>query len=205
MLELSFPSRPLLCATNNSECRNILEEVMTGFRPVFVTSACDAIRTANSGIFDAYLIDYWLPDWAGAQLCRHIRATDPNAPILIFNGANQGTDRQRALRAGASAFFVKPMDSQALRTSLVNLLQIRDRQSVRARAEEQRAIEDELMRQTSASRERTEKARDLAVQANERIARAKAYRAFMEAGGMRSHFDRWWPQAYESIDRQSSS
>jgi hypothetical protein len=104
--------------------------------------------------------------------------------------------RSRALGAGASAVFVKPLDSHALRGSLTLLLNARDQDSIRARLAEQDAVQTELLRQTELIKMRVDGAAKMAAQANERIAKAKAYKAFMEAGGLRSHFDRWWPELY---------
>jgi hypothetical protein len=44
---------------------------------------------------------------------------------------------------------------------------------------------------------RVDRARELAARANARIVRTKAYRAFLEAGGTRSQFDRVWPEVYD--------
>ncbi len=199
MLELPFPSRPVLCVTSNPHCREAIESAMTGFRPVFAANASDALRATNTGVFDAFAIEFWLPDWPGVQLCRQLRTNDPHAPIMVFNAGTQGSDGQRALRAGASACFVKPLDLVAIRSSLVTLLNQRDHQSVRARIEEQNAVHDELTRQAALAFDHARHATELAASANERIARMKAYKAFIEAGGMRSHFDRWWPQVYDAV------
>jgi DNA-binding NtrC family response regulator len=132
MLELSFHLRPILCVTS-MQTRTIIEPAMVGFRPVFAEHAIEAIRTANSEVFDAYLIDYWVPEWTGLQLCRHIRQIDRHAPIVIYNGANQLGQHSRAIRAGANAFFLKPVDADALRASLTFLLDARDHNTIRAR------------------------------------------------------------------------
>jgi DNA-binding response OmpR family regulator len=196
MIELSFPSRPVLCVTGRPETQAIVEQGVKGYRAVFASDAAGAIRCANSGNFDAYLIDYWLADWSGVQLCRHLREVDPNAPIVIFNGANQAEHRRRALRAGANGFFIQPLDTNALCTSLTTFLNISDHRSIGARVEEQRAVQEELTRQAEFIKLRVDRAKEVAVDANERIARIKAYRTFIDAGGMRSHFEKWWPQVY---------
>ena len=41
-----------------------------------------------------------------------------------------------------------------------------------------------------------ERAKERAAQAIERTARAKAMKAFVEAGGALAHFERWWPQSF---------
>jgi DNA-binding response OmpR family regulator len=195
MFESSFPSRPVLCVTS-AQSRSIIEPAMVGFRRVYVENASEAIRTANAAVFDAYVIDYWVPEWTGVQLCRHIREIDLNAPIVVYNAGNQVGQRSRAIGAGANAFFVRPLNAEALRGSLTFLLDGRDEDSIRARLVEQAAVQTELLHQTDLIKIRVEGAAKMAAQANERIAKAKAYKAFIEAGGLRSHFDEWWPQLY---------
>src|SRR3981081_1404093 len=95
MFELAFPSRPILCVTR-AETRSIIEPALLGFRAVFAENASHAVRTANAAVFDAYVIDYWVPEWTGVQLCRHIREIDPNAPIMVYNGGSQAGQRNRA-------------------------------------------------------------------------------------------------------------
>jgi DNA-binding NtrC family response regulator len=198
MIELSFPSRPVLCVTGRPETQTAVEQGMKGYRVLFASDAAGAIRCANSGNFDAYLIDYWLADWSGVQLCRHLREVDPNAPIVVFNGTNQAEHRRRALRAGANGFFIQPLDTNALCSSLTTFLNVSDHRSIRARVEEQRAVQEELTRQAELIKLRTDRAKETAADVNERIARIKAYRTFIDAGGMRSHFEKWWPQVYAS-------
>ena len=59
-------------------------------------------------MFRSYLLDAWLPDLDGFELCDRIRRLLPHAPILFFSGADYETDKQRAIEVGANAFITKP-------------------------------------------------------------------------------------------------
>jgi DNA-binding response OmpR family regulator len=58
--------------------------------------------------FDLYLLDTWLPDLDGFELCRRMRDFDPHTPILFFSGAAYDADKKRGIEAGANAYVIKP-------------------------------------------------------------------------------------------------
>ena len=47
--------------------------------------ALDRIRT--DGLYDLYLLDYYLPDHDGIELCEAIRKHDQRAPIVFLTGS----------------------------------------------------------------------------------------------------------------------
>ena len=72
-------------------------------------------NTIESGIalavdqkFDLYLLDSWLPDGSGLELCRQIRQFDKTTPILFYSAAAYASDHEMALRCGAQAYLIKP-------------------------------------------------------------------------------------------------
>jgi two-component system response regulator ResD len=70
--------------------------------------AAQAIRLAKAGKFDLYLLDNWLPEMAGVDLCKKLREFDPITPILFYSGAAYESDKERAIAAGAQGYIVKP-------------------------------------------------------------------------------------------------
>ena len=93
-----------------------------GFRVSTTDSAASALQLAKIGQFDALLLDYWMPDLTGIELCRRIRVFDQNTPILICSGAVTEADKKAAVLAGAQGYVNKPFDSsdliRAVRSSL---------------------------------------------------------------------------------------
>ena len=81
----------------------------------------EAERLINEKPFNLYIIDYCLPSKSGIQLCRRIRETDRETPILFYSAIGREADRERAKRSGANEYFVKPMDLDVL-TKKVNQL-----------------------------------------------------------------------------------
>ena len=66
------------------------------------------IALATGGEFDLYLLDSWLPDGSGLELCQKIREFDKITPILFYSAAAYASDYEMALRCGAQAYLIKP-------------------------------------------------------------------------------------------------
>ena len=73
-----------------------------------VGTAAQALSLVQAEHFDLCMLDAWLPEVDGFELCRRMRAFDPHIPILFFSGAAHETDKSKALAAGASAYVTKP-------------------------------------------------------------------------------------------------
>jgi DNA-binding response OmpR family regulator len=73
-----------------------------------VGSATQALSLIQAENFDLYMLDAWLPEVDGFELCRRMRAFDPHIPILFFSGAAHEADKKKAIEAGADAYVVKP-------------------------------------------------------------------------------------------------
>ena len=73
-----------------------------------VSTAAQALSFIQREHFDLYLLDAWLPDLDGFELCRRLRRLLPHTPILFFSGAAYETDKQRAIEAGANTYVIKP-------------------------------------------------------------------------------------------------
>ena len=66
------------------------------------------IALARAQEFDLYLLDSWLPDGSGLDLCQRIREFDQTTPILFYSAAAYAADHEMALRCGAQAYLIKP-------------------------------------------------------------------------------------------------
>ena len=83
-------------------------EVVTG------STIASGVALAGSGHFDLYLLDSWLPDGSGLDLCRQIREFDRVTPILFYSAAAYDIDRDLALKSGAQAYLTKPSQPSEL-------------------------------------------------------------------------------------------
>ena len=99
-------------------------EVVTG------STIKSGVTLAGSQDFDLYVLDSWLPDGSGLELCRQIRQFDKATPILFYSAAAYEIDRVEAIKSGAQAYLVKPSHPSEL-CSLVTAL-IESHRRVRA-------------------------------------------------------------------------
>lgn len=192
--------RSILCVEDNAQDRALLRSALDGFDVTFACNAAEALRAFHTGVFDAYVLEYWLPDWTGYALCRDLRKTDPHAPVIVYTRAHPEPHRGKSLRAGATAFLMKSeMEPAALARYLADLLRAVDVVNLNARIEEERAVAEEIRRRMTDAAESMDKGRLLMNSALERSARVKGMMAFFERRGSKAHFDRTWPQIFARL------
>jgi len=90
----------------------------SGFDVVSARGFSEALMLASKYSFDVYLLDALLPDGNGIDLCRRIRETDADTPIVFFSARGYQRDKEQAFAAGAQAYVSKP----ALPEELINTI-----------------------------------------------------------------------------------
>ncbi|MEM8713145.1 MAG: response regulator transcription factor, partial [Planctomycetota bacterium] len=65
-------------------------------------------REAAASHCDAILLDAFLPDGTGIELCRELREEGRAVPIIMMSSDDQPEDRVSALETGADDYVVKP-------------------------------------------------------------------------------------------------
>lgn len=114
----------ILFVDDNCDMRELVQFQLNaaGFSVSTTDNAADVLRLVKSNHFDALMLDYWMPEVTGLELCRQIRTFDQSTPILICSGAVSEADKQAAALAGAQGYVPKPFDSEdlirALRSSV---------------------------------------------------------------------------------------
>jgi DNA-binding response OmpR family regulator len=63
---------------------------------------------ARSGGLALCILDHWITELNGIELCQQIRAFDSHTPIMFYSGAGYKADIAKGLDAGAQAYLVKP-------------------------------------------------------------------------------------------------
>ena len=104
------PLPRVLCVDDDEDSREMLSVLLKFWRieTKGVGTATQALSLIEAEHFDLYLLDTWLPDLDGVELCRRMRALDPHTPILFFSGAAYEADKKRGIEAGANAYVIKP-------------------------------------------------------------------------------------------------
>jgi DNA-binding response OmpR family regulator len=124
----------ILVVEDDEETRVLLSEALVtyGFSVVSVGRGEAADRAARSGAADAVVLDVWLPDADGMDLCRSWRRSGLGLPILMLTARTDVAARVSGLDAGADDYLGKPFAMAELRARLDALL----RRGRRGRREE---------------------------------------------------------------------
>jgi len=142
-------------------------------------------------VFDLYLLDNWLPDGTGIELCREIRGMDTNTPVIFLSAAAYTRDHDEAMAAGATIYLDKPIGIFRLQVLLRALLRQSEARSLQAKVAELSAIREELGAYLARIDEHKRQNKELRGQRMD-LLRSEAYGTFVAAGGLRSHFEQLW-------------
>ena len=82
----------------------------------------EGLRLAAMQRFDLFVLDFRLLGMNGADVCRAIRRTDADTPVMFFTGAAFERERREAMQAGANAYLIKPDDLTKLIETVEHLL-----------------------------------------------------------------------------------
>ncbi|MGI8638755.1 MAG: response regulator [Pyrinomonadaceae bacterium] len=119
-------SRRILCVDDDHDSCEImslmLHDANVNYRVTTVSSGNKALSLIADEPFDLYILDYRLPEMSGIELCRLIRQTDAETPIMFFTGMAREIDGKNAIEAGATKFLVKPTDLDILTETVEKLL-----------------------------------------------------------------------------------
>ena len=92
-------------------------EVVTG------STIESGLALAGSQHFDLYLLDSWLPDGSGLDLCRRIREFDKATPVLFYSAAAYEIDKSQALNSGAQGYLIKPSNPSELCSVVTSMIE----------------------------------------------------------------------------------
>jgi len=73
-----------------------------------------ALRLASNGTFSLVLLDIMIPSMDGLTVCRKMRETGVNTPVLMLTARDAVPERVGGLEAGADDYLVKPFDFDEL-------------------------------------------------------------------------------------------
>ncbi len=80
------------------------------------------IELSREHHFDLYMLDSWLPDGSGFDLCKRLREFDPTIPMMFFSGAAFEADKATAINSGAQGYVIKPADLDVLCSEISKLI-----------------------------------------------------------------------------------
>lgn len=120
------PKGTILVAEDNLSNRNLLVDVLhsLGYHVTTATDGYDAIQKALAQPPDLILMDIQLPSMDGLETIRRMRAHPAleQLPIVALTALVMPGDRERCLKAGATAYLAKPLPLNGLDTLIQRLL-----------------------------------------------------------------------------------
>ncbi|MBK6017459.1 response regulator transcription factor [Streptomyces sp. MBT53] len=107
------PDRPSVLVVEDDT--GISEPLVTalgflGFDAHTVATGAEALAAVRDHRPDAVLLDLVLPDLDGTEVCRLLRASGDNTPVLFLSGRHSVADKCRALALGGDDYVTKPFD-----------------------------------------------------------------------------------------------
>jgi CheY-like chemotaxis protein len=112
----------ILLVDDEEEARDLAALTLTEYTLICARDFDEGLHIARRGYFDLYILDCWLPDKSGVELCRAIREFDPHTPILFYSAAAYAKDVQEGLLAGAQAYLTKPAIPADLKQAVSQLI-----------------------------------------------------------------------------------
>jgi two-component system, chemotaxis family, chemotaxis protein CheY len=125
----------VLVVDDSQHLRRLMVHALERLRNASCVEASDgaeALKKAHDGPFDLVLTDINMPVLDGLKLVSHLRQDPAHArvPIVVITTESAAGDRERAMRLGASAFLVKPVQAHQVLATVARLIQ---REEVRSK------------------------------------------------------------------------
>ena len=110
LLSMQFRTPRVLYIEDHEDTRELVTLLLSQRSYEVVTGSTieSGIELAHAQRFDLYLLDSWLPDGSGLELCQKIRQFDKTTPILFYSAAAYASDHEMALQCGAQGYLIKP-------------------------------------------------------------------------------------------------
>ena len=120
-----MPSAKILVIDDDYRILRWMQAVLgsKGYQVASVSDATFASSVAIQENPDLIVLDLGLPGGDGYLVMERLAKFNTRTPIIVMSGREDEKSRQRALQAGAKAYFKKPADFNELLETIENLLQ----------------------------------------------------------------------------------
>lgn len=89
-----------------------LEE--NGYETQVVFDGQMGLRAAAHGLYDLILLDVVIPYINGLDLCKRIKASQPNTPVVMLTALGTTDDKLTGFESGADDYLIKPFEFKEL-------------------------------------------------------------------------------------------
>ncbi|MBW4630770.1 MAG: response regulator transcription factor [Iphinoe sp. HA4291-MV1] len=91
-----------------------LELSYEGYKVSIAHDGLTGLTTARESQPDLVILDWMLPGLSGLEICRRLRSTGDQVPIILLTAKDEVSDRVAGLDAGADDYVVKPFSLEEL-------------------------------------------------------------------------------------------
>jgi len=123
-LKMLSSMRRILYMEDDDDTRELVSFVLRleNYDVVVARNKEEALALARTMRFDLYLMDNWMPDGSGIDLCKSLREFDSTTPILFYSGAAFDRDKREAFACGAQGYLIKPVENDRLFGEVARLI-----------------------------------------------------------------------------------
>lgn len=106
--------KKLLIVDDDNEIRELLEFDLShsGYTVETATDGMDGLNKALNNYYDIILLDVMMPKMNGYDVCKNLRKTKPDVPVLLLTAKGTIDDKTQGFDCGADDYLVKPFDIQ---------------------------------------------------------------------------------------------
>lgn len=103
----------ILVAEDDRHTRAALQELLRdeGFDVAVASNGLTAMEMLQDRTFDMVCLDVMMPIKSGFDVCRQIRKTDPDTPIIFITAKGEEIDKVLGFEIGADDYISKPFGS----------------------------------------------------------------------------------------------
>jgi len=91
-----------------------LELVQEGYTVTLAHDGLAGLTEARGGDPDLIILDWMLPGISGVEICRRLRSTGMQTPVILLTAKDEVSARIEGLDAGADDYVVKPFSLEEL-------------------------------------------------------------------------------------------
>lgn len=121
---LSKAKKRILYVEGHEDSREMLTVLLEsdGYEVASAATVTDGLSLTRLERFDLFILDSRFRDGDGVDLCRQIRAFDPDTPIMFYSSAAYESDIKAGLDAGAQHYLIKPNGISGIEQTIAVLL-----------------------------------------------------------------------------------
>lgn len=110
--------KKILVSEDNPDLRKILmmRLEVNGYDVIEAVDGEQALSKVRSERPDLILLDLMMPKLTGFEVVRMLRFEEEfeNLPVIVLSALDQQKEREKAIEAGADAYFIKPFELDLL-------------------------------------------------------------------------------------------